>query len=787
VSDPSNSASATVPDTSKPTAPANLVATRNGASQVDLTWQSASDNMGVTGYRIFRGSTQVGTVGGTTLAYSDSPVGAGNHQYTVRAVDAAGNVSDPSNASSVTVPDSQKPTPPVNLAATTISATRVDLTWQAATDNVGVTGYQVFRGTSQIGSVSGTTFAYTDNSPGAGSQSYTVRAVDAAGNVSDPSNTATATVPDAQKPTAPSNLLATRNGASQVDLTWQASSDNVGVTGYRIFRGATQIATVGGTTLSYSDTGLATGTYSYTVRAVDAAGNESDPSNVSSVTVPDSQKPTPPGNLSATAVSPSQIDLSWQSSSDNVGVTGYRVFRGATQIASLGASATSHSDTGLAAGTYSYTVNAVDAAGNVSDPSNAASATTQAPPQTLTLSPEADARVQASAATTNYGTSYLRVDGATNPAVESLLRFTVNGVTAGTVRSAKLRLHVYSGTVDGPAVFTTNASWSESAVNWNTRPARTSTSIDDKGAIADNSWVEYDVTQFVTGNGTYSFGLATTSSDGANMYSRENATLRPELVVSTGTPDTSKPTTPGNLSATAAGPNRIDLSWMASTDNVGVTGYNVYRGGTLLAGIAPATAYADTTVAANTTYGYQVRAFDAAANISDPSNTATATTPAAPPAPTTLTIQPDADTRAQESQPTTNYGTSFLRTDGGTDLDVESYLRFTVNNVAAGSVLNAKLRVHAYSGSADGPALFTTGSSWSESTLNWNSRPAPTSAALQDKATIAANSWVEYDVTSIITGNGTYSFRLATTSTDGVDIYSRENATLRPELVVTLR
>ena len=63
----------------------------------------------------------------------------------------------------------------------------------------------------------------------------------------------------------------------------------------------------------------------------------------------------------------------------------------------------------------------------------------------------------------------------------------------------------------------------------------------------------------------------------------------------------------------------------------------------------------------------------------------------------------------------------------------------------------------------------------------------PTSTAIEDKSTIATNSWVEYDVTSFVTGTGTYSFRLATTSTDGVDIYSRENATLRPELVVTLR
>ena len=116
-------------------------------------------------------------------------------------------------------------------------------------------------------------------------------------NVSDPSNTATATVPDTTKPTAPGNLTAT-GSAGQVALQLAGvDQDNVGVTGYGVFRGATQIATLGGGATSYTDTGLRPGTYSYTVRAVDAAGNLSDHSNTASATVPDITKPTPPGNL----------------------------------------------------------------------------------------------------------------------------------------------------------------------------------------------------------------------------------------------------------------------------------------------------------------------------------------------------------------------------------------------------------------------------------------------------------------------------------------------------------
>jgi chitodextrinase len=83
--------------------------------------------------------------------------------------------------------------------------------------------------------------------------------------------------------------------------------------------------------------------------------------------------------------------------------------------------------------------------------------------------------------------------------------------------------------------------------------------------------------------------------------------------------DTEPPTAPTNLAASAVSSSQIDLAWSASTDNVGVTGYNVYRG-TLLVGSPTSTAYSDTDLAASTLYSYQVRARDAAGNLSGPSN-----------------------------------------------------------------------------------------------------------------------------------------------------------------------
>ena len=133
-----------------------------------------------------------------------------------------------------------------------------------------------------------------------------------------------------------------------------------------------------------------------------------------------------------------------------------------------------------------------------------------------------------------FGTSTnIRADGGADPDVDTYLTFSVTGVSAP-VQGAKLRLYAGSGTANGPALYTTPSTWSETGITWSTRPPRTSAAHDDKAAIAASSWVEFDVTPFVGGNGTFSFNLATTSSDGIDFRSRESSSLRPELVLTTG-------------------------------------------------------------------------------------------------------------------------------------------------------------------------------------------------------------------------------------------------------------
>jgi Bacterial Ig domain len=155
---------------------------------------------------------------------------------------------------------------------------------------------------------------------------------------------------------------------------------------------------------------------------------------------------------------------------------------------------------------------------------------------------------------------------------------------------------------------------------------------------------------------------------------------------------------------------------------------------------------------------------------------------------TTLTFTATADTSAYQVSSNSNYGgDTILEADGGSTT-VESFLKFVTSGIS-GTIQSAKVQLTATSnGTADGPSIYSTGVSWSESTLTWNNRPSATSGALDKKTSVAANAVVTYDVTKAISPNASYyGFRLATTSTDGVDFYSREAGTTsqRPVLIVT--
>src|SRR5438094_516839 len=278
-----------------------------------------------------------------------------------------------------TGPDTVAPSTPAGLTASAASSSRINLSWLAATDNVGVIRYSVYRDGVQIASVAGRSYANTGLSA-ATTYSYTVAASDAARNASAQSSAVSATTKaplDTQAPSIPTNLAASAITPTTLTLSWNAATDNVAVAGYRVYLNGTLLLSPSSTSAQIIEL-TPDFTRSFTVAAFDAAGNASAPSAPLSVTTPplaDTTAPTTPSGVAASALTSSSLTLSWSPATDNVGVTGYRVYRNGTLAASP--SGTSASITGLsAATTYSFTVSAVDAAGNASALSAPLSATT---------------------------------------------------------------------------------------------------------------------------------------------------------------------------------------------------------------------------------------------------------------------------------------------------------------------------------------------------------------------------------------------------------------------------
>ena len=154
----------------------------------------------------------------------------------------------------------------------------------------------------------------------------------------------------------------------------------------------------------------------------------------------------------------------------------------------------------------------------------------------------------------------------------------------------------------------------------------------------------------------------------------------------------------------------------------------------------------------------------------------------------TLTFVATADARVAERYPADNYGSApTLRANGIAGFRQNSYIRFTSSGIN-GTVQRATLRVFCTTNSTrNGPAVHLAKNDWLETgpgRINWNNQPALWSGAADNKMAIGLNSWVEYDVTPLVAGNGTYTFALVADSTDGVTFSSREGAN-PPQLVVT--
>ncbi len=383
-------------DTEAPTAPAAVTATDVTETTAKVTWDEASDNVGVVGYNVYVNENKVNDELVTGTEYDLTGL-AEETEYTVTvtAVDAAGNESARSEAATFTTEkakDMEAPTVPSGVTVTDITETRATVSWEASTDNVEVAGYNIYVNDTKVNAapVNGTTYDLTGLTEET-EYTVTVTAVDTSENESARSEAATFTTlkteepKDTEAPTAPANVRTSDVTETTAKVAWDEASDNVGVVGYNVYVNETKVNDELVTGIEYDLTGLTEETeYTVNVTAVDAEGNESVRSEAVTFTTlkteepADTEAPTVPANVKASEITYTKATIAWEASTDNVEVAGYNVYVNNTKVnASLVANPT-YDLTGLTEGTeYTVTVTAVDAAGNESEPSEAVTFTTE--------------------------------------------------------------------------------------------------------------------------------------------------------------------------------------------------------------------------------------------------------------------------------------------------------------------------------------------------------------------------------------------------------------------------
>ncbi len=390
-------------DSQPPTAPSNLQVSTQSSTSITLNWNASTDNFDGIRYEIFRDNLIIAATNNTS--FTDTTVTSGqSYSYTVRARDGGVNYSAFSNAVTGTATgtpgvDTQAPTVPANLRSTARTANSITLAWDAATDNVGVTAYEVYQGSSLVGTTSATGLVVGELTA-LTSYSFTVRARDAASNRSAAStalSVSTLAAPDTTAPNPPANLRSTGRSDSSVSLAWDVSSDPSGIAFYEIYAEATLVVTATGLTATASNL-TPNQSYSFTVRAVDGAGNRSNASAALSVSTTDTTAPGVPSNLRSTGRSDTSIALAWNAASDAGSVRGYEVYAGSTLLTTT--VNLQFAARGLTPSTsYSFTVRALDRAGNRSAASTALSVSTLAadglPDDPALIAPPSDLTVVA--------------------------------------------------------------------------------------------------------------------------------------------------------------------------------------------------------------------------------------------------------------------------------------------------------------------------------------------------------------------------------------------------------
>ena len=279
----------TVYDVTAPTLPWNLSMSLNGHA-AKFEWSGSSDNVGVAGYEFRYGTSSALSGNGikvTSCDYLLSEIAPGTYYWQVRAYDAAGNYSMWSSTAEFTIAEPDTEAPVLSgLPSAVVDNYSVTISWNAAQDNIGVSGYKLILDEDKVIDV-GNHLSYIIDNESIGDHTCKLAAYDAAGNLSDYSGIRAYTVYDVTAPTLPWNLSMSLNGHA-AKFEWSGSSDNVGVAGYE-FRYGTSSALSGNgikvTSCDYLLSEIAPGTYYWQVRAYDVAGNYSMWSSTAEFTI----------------------------------------------------------------------------------------------------------------------------------------------------------------------------------------------------------------------------------------------------------------------------------------------------------------------------------------------------------------------------------------------------------------------------------------------------------------------------------------------------------------------
>ena len=299
-------------DRTPPSTPTSLTFSELKPTSLRLTWGASTDDIKMKEYYIYKDDVYLKAVAATSTSILQLKPGE-NHTFSVRARDAAENMSAP-------VPvfvDRESPKPVKDLAYSKVTDSSLLLSWSPSSDNVAVTGYAITRDDGQTFDSKTTHYNDTTLQP-VTTYRYTVAAYDANANMSTPAPLLVDRVP----PSAPLNPQYSNDTGTTLKLKWDASSDDIGLTGYNVYTDKIPEAVATSATPEVVvEKLMPVTTYTFYIEAIDAAGNKSPRTPILVDRVP----PTAPVFFYAHDQTATFPTLSWSAASDDIEVTGYEL------------------------------------------------------------------------------------------------------------------------------------------------------------------------------------------------------------------------------------------------------------------------------------------------------------------------------------------------------------------------------------------------------------------------------------------------------------------------------